>query len=734
MNHFAALLWRPHLSPLWCGLLMFAAGIWLWLVYRRMLTRLEPRRARWLLVPRLLACLLLLIALCEPVWHVETYERVHGKLLVLVDTSASMEVSDDGKQTRLARALAVVQRLKRDLPADIQLEQRDFNTELMKAGEGARSPVRGTDLGGVLAALADRQDGPSSLGVVLITDGGDEPVEGALLPPVPLYAIGIGAKPDDWNDVAIAEVSFPATVEKGVEFEISVDLTARARGAGNFLAQLRRVPVQLEEQVGGQWKAVADQTVDLSNRRARVKFNAVIRELGLRHYRVMARPVRGELTTLNNTRHLAVEAQKKSLHLLYFSRELGMDFKTLRGELGRDPGVAFTALFRTLSERFTLQGDRMPGDEELEAGFPSSEKTLQLYECVILGSFAAEDWLPEQMKALRKYVEGGGVVIFLGGAKSFGSGGYARTDLAGLLPWRITDNETVLAAGVFPVKVPVAAAGHPVVSGVEEILIREGAAVESLNLVGEVKPGATALLEARVDGRSLAVVVMQNFGKGKVLAIASNTLWKWGTRSEALRTAYGQFWRQAVRHLAGREEGGRVFTVKWDKEEYRPGDIASPEIRVAGQSFPEGLRFTASLGFKQATVPQGVEPLQGQPNTWTSRLRLRERGDYEFKLTAYRGDAAQETYTKSLRISPAMDEGAHIELNEASLKKLAERTSGAFYREDEAAQLIQRVTTGAGRKTVAQEASVAQAGPWFALLFLLVLAAEWYLRRRNHLI
>jgi len=735
MSIIAALLWRPHLSPFLCGLLVLAAAVWLWAVYQRLLARLEPVKARMIIAPKAAALILLLVAVFEPVWYVETMEKARGKLLVLVDASSSMDVVDDGQHSRLARARTAVERLKKSLPVDIQVEALDFTTQLHKAGEGTRTNgIRGTDIGGVLAAMSEQRDVASTLGVLLVTDGGDDTLEGLLPPPVPLHILGVGAPPDKWNDIAIEKVSHPPTVEKEVEYEIEVNLEARTGGGRRFVQELRRVPVVLEEQVSGQWRTVADKTVNLSNRRAQVKFATSNKEVGLRYFRVTAGPVNGELTTLNNVRHFAVEAQKKSLHVLYFSRELGMDFRAIRSEMARDPGVAFTALFRTLSERFTLQGDRMPGDEELEAGFPTSEKTLKLYDCVILGSFPAEDWSEQQMKALLQYAEGGGVVIFLGGSKSFGAGGYARTELAPMFPWKLDDREPDMALGAFPIKVPPAASGHPILSGVSEALIREGAIVESVNPVGEVKVGATVLMEVRLENRTVALAAMHNFGKGKVFALASNTMWKWTSRSEGLRTAFGLFWRQCIRNLTGKQEGGRVFTVKWDKEAYRPGEQATPEIQVTSPGTAEGIRFTASLGFGNTTTPVRVEPVQGQARTWSCKLRLNQRGDYSFKLVAYRGDEMVDSYEKALRIAPLVDEGARLELDADGLAKLAERCSGAFYRENELEQLVKRISIGSGRKVIAQEASLAQAGPWFVLLFIALLATEWILRRRNHLI
>ncbi len=734
MTLLATMQWRPHLGPLGCAAVMAAAAAWWWFVYQRLLTRMDRRPALILMAPRTAVVALLLLALFEPVWMVETRAVNRGRLLALLDVSSSMDARDDGQTTRLARARDTLKRWENSFPASVAVEEMDFDTELHPAGHSSGEVVRGTDLGGALAALAERQDISSYLGVALLTDGGDETLDNPLLPPVPLYPIGFGTDPATWNDVAVAGVEYPATAEKDVGFEIAVDLRAHIGGGGGFARSLTGLKVALDEERAGRWSPLAAQPVDLANQRARVKFAATGRELGRHRYRVTLATVPGELTPLNNVRHFAVDVQKKSLHLLFFTRELGMDFKMIRGELARDPGLAFTALFRTVGEKFTLQGDRLPGDEQLEAGFPTSEKTLRLYDGILLGSFPAADWTDAQMRALVKYVEDGGVAIFLGGTDSFGRGQYAATPLATLFPWRISSAEGDLWLGTFPVKVPPAASGQPMLSGVEDALVREGAFVESLNAVGPLKPGAVLLLETRQGARPVPLVAMQTVGQGKVLAVASNTLWKWATRGEGLRAAFGLFWRQAVRNLTGKEEGGRVFTVKWDKDAYRPGEEARPEIHVVGPSDAGGLRFTGSLSRTNESAPLAVEPLQGQANTYVAKVRVRRRGEYVFRLTASRGDRLVETYEKTLSVAPRADEGARLELDEGLLKQLAGRTGGRYFAERDAGQFVKLVAAGLAQKSVFVESSLVQAGPWFALLFVALLVLEWVLRRRKNLV
>jgi uncharacterized membrane protein len=647
-----------------------------------------------------------------------------------------MDVADDYHQSRAARARAILEQWKQSLPAGVSLDELAFDTTIHKPGEapaaGAAAALRGTDLGGCLLALSERGDLASYLGVVLLTDGGDEVIEDPVLPKIPLSVVGVGTDPATWNDLAVTDAQAPATAEKDSSFEISADIRARAGHGGNFRQPLARTQVLLERATGTGWEKVGGAAVDLSNLSARARLSARSSEVGIQRYRVTVQPVAGELSTLNNSRVVTVDVEKKALHILYFTLELGQEFKMLRNELARDPGLSFTALFRSAGARFTLQGDRAPGDDALAAGFPSAKDALKPYDVIVIGSFPAEDRAPAQAQALFQYVEEGGTLIFLGGDQSFGRGGYAGGSLDVLFPWRLSSQEPAPAQGSFAMRVPPAASGHPMLAGVEDAVTRASARLDSVNRVGELKPNATALLTAQLGDREVAVVALQPYGRGKVMGVATDTLWKWALQPEPLRSAYGLFWRQAVRNLTGKTEGGRNLAVRWDKDFYRPGDQATGEIRVlvAGAGAP---RLTASLSRNGQSAAIEVSPLPAGEQTFQVKPRFRDRGDYEFRLVAYQGDRVLETYEKAFAIGPRVEEGSRLELDEVFLKRLAALGGGAYFREEEAGQFPDRLANLPARKTVVGESALVEAGPWFALVFLAVLVLEWTLRRKVNL-
>jgi uncharacterized membrane protein len=727
----AAIQWHPRLAPFWCAALLLAFAAWGWLLWQR-LRRRVPLAARWIALPKWITLLLLLLALFDPVSMLQKSEPARGRLLALVDSSSSMDVADDYHQSRAARARAIVEEWKKSLPAGVALDELAFDTTIHKPDQPPSSALRGTDLGGCLLALSERGDLASYLGVVLLTDGGDEAIEEPTLPGVPLSIVGIGTDPATWNDLAITDAQAPATAEKDTDFEISADLVARTGHGGGFSQTVTHTHVLLEHATGTNWEKVADTNVNLATLSAHLVLSARSSQLGPQRYRVTIQPASGELSTLNNSRTVTVNVQKKALHVLYFTLELGQEFKMLRNELGRDPGLSFTALFRSAGARFILQGDRVSGDDALAAGFPSSKDGLKLYDVIIIGSFPAEQTAPRQMQALLDFVQEGGTLIFLGDDDSFGRGGYAGSPLEVLFPWRISSQEPAPAQGSFAVGVPPMASGHPILATVEETVTRTPVRLDSLNRVGELKPNATALLTAQMGDRGIAVVAVQPFGKGKVMGIATDTLWKWALQPEPLRSAYGLFWRQAVRNLTGKTEGGQNLSVRWDKDFYRPGDLAAGEIRVLGGGAGV-LRFTASLSRKDQSQALEVAPLPGQAQTYQVKPLFRDRGDYDFRLVAYQGDRVLEAYEKTFAIAPRVEEGSRLELDEVFLKRLATLGGGAYYREADAGQFIERIASRPLRKIAVEESSLVEAGPWFVLVFLAVLVLEWTLRRKVNL-
>ncbi|MEI9998995.1 MAG: hypothetical protein WDO13_07400 [Verrucomicrobiota bacterium] len=729
-----ALEWNPAFGPVAMALMILGAGLALSLLLRHLAARHGRLNAWVLLLPKMLIATLLVLALLDPDLRLTGSSSTPAKVLILEDISSSMDLRDDGSASRRERADGIIARLKSAAPPSMHFEVRPFDTTLHEPGYAPKSDAtRGTDLGGALLALAGDPKLADADGVIVLTDGGDETVDLAGLPSMPLAFVGVGTSPDTWDDIGIGAVTAPASVEEKSRFDLEADLYARPQTHDNLAA----LKVALEEARGAGWTEVQSQTVDLSAGHAAAVFAVQVDGTGAQRYRVRLPQLPGELTYANNTRAVTVQVQPRALHVLYFTQELGVDYKYLRTELGADHGVLFTAMYRVLEDQFTVQGDRT-GYQDLAQGFPTRDDVLRRYDCIILGSFPASQLTDAQTQALVRYVENGGALVLLGGESSFGRGGYADSKLAPLMPWMIRSDEPELQTGTFPVSVADSGAAVGFISGLrEDISTAGGAALGSLNEPGGLRPGAVALLDAATGGRTEPVVAWQRYGKGQVLGVATNTMWQWAAEGGPARALYGRFWRQAVRGLTRKLEGGSLLGVAWDQERYRPGQQAAVEVQVraAGDTGDRGaVRLVGALSGPGGDREITLTPAAGQANVYTARFPLPQRGDYTFRLSAYSGANLAESYERTLSVEPLIDEGASPELKEAYLRALAAQAHGVYTGERDLAPVEaflrgQVVTQGS-------IVTVPLANFWNILpaVILALLVAEWLLRRRLNLI
>ena len=726
-----ALEWNPAFGPIATALIILGAALFFYLLRPRLAVRHGRLNAWLLLLPKMLVALLIILALLDPDLRLSGWSSTPAKVIILRDISSSMDLRDDGSSSRTARVDGIISRLESAAPLSIHFEILPFDTSLHEAGYTPKTDaVRGTDLGAALLTLGSQPNLADADGAILITDGGDETVDLPDLPTVPLAIVGVGTPPETWDDIGITSVTAPASVEEKSQFDLEANLIARGGTHDNLFA----LKVALEEGHDKNWTEVQSQTIDLSSMHAAVVFHVQVNGAGTQRYRVRLPQLPGELTYANNSRAVSVQVQQRALHVLYFTQELGVDYKYLRNELGADHGVLFTAMYRVLEDQFTVQGDRT-GFQDLAQGFPTSDDVLKRYDCVILGSFAASQFSDAQQQTLVRYVNNGGALILLGGDSSFGLGGYADSKLAPLMPWLIRADEPPLSTGAFPVSVADSAAAVGFTSGLgEDVSASGGAALESVNQPGGLRPGAVALLNASTKEQTVPVVAWQRYGKGQVLGVATNTMWKWAAAGDPTLSLYGRFWRQAVRGLTKKLEGGSLLGVSWNAEHYRPGEQATVEVQLRAASDAGNIRLVGSLSGPSGDKEITLTPMVGQANSYAAKIPLSQRGDYTFRLSAYSGANLAESYERALPVQPLIDEGASPELKEAYLRAIAAKARGIYIGETDLAPAEAFLR----EQVVSQQATVtlplANFKDVLALMIIALLIIEWFYRRRLNLV
>ncbi len=708
----AVLLWMP-IAPSVVIAALAVVMVWILVAhYRRLRQRLDPRQAWWHLAPRLIIALILLTMLLGPTLRFEQTATVRGTVVALVDTSSSMDVVDDGKESRLDRVRRLLPGLQRALPSGVTVRVLGFDTRVqedlpVEKSNDKKILERPGDPAAIMRGLGAEAAVRGALATVVFTDGGDEPFTVSAPPATPVSVIGIGTDPTTWKNLSIVDVQAPATAEVRLATTITVDLAQQA--------SVQSTPVHLEQWIDGRWQSQAQEIADVHAGRARVVFHRTHDTAGIRRYRAMIPAAPGEVALSDNQREFAIDVREQTLHVLFFTREIGADYKALRQELARDPGLTFTGLLRTsvnsTGEKYLLEGDRLDGDTQLKGGLPTAAKELARYGTIILGSFPASAWRAGEQQALVSWLEQGGTLIVMGGEQSFGAGGYTGTALGAVLPFASDDG---FVRGSFPVAVPAGAGQLPVTAGVANLL-PAGAAIDSRNRLGALSPVASVLLTAIDGGRAVPVLVSQPHGRGTVVAVATNTLWRLARPGQ--ESAFGTLWRQMVRQqMAGDRE--RQVRVAWDRERYRPGDSALLTLTTLAPGMT--LRAAVRQGTQPAT-PVAID------DRGLAHVEFSERGEWQVQVF----NGTEEIYSKTQVVSPGLGEGNHIEVDDATLRAAALACGGEYAREGDAQAVFARVAEKLFGRHERHERGLLD-GWWTVVMITALMIGELVLRRRRN--
>jgi uncharacterized membrane protein len=526
------------------------------------------------ILPNLLSTLAagtLAAAVTDPRWVEEEGAEEGGRLVVLVDASASMGVEENGQP----RSTAVAPLLER-LAAEGALEIYHFDGELHPGAPSAWTG-RSTDLGAALGALSDRFLGESLRGVVLLTDGLDRgglretlreaasrgPLSPTLAPTLPgpltVYQIGSGVSE---NDLAIVDVKSAGFAFLRSPFRLQATL----RGAPH-----RTLPLRLHHE----GRLVAETSVTLDEQgKGQAEFSITPKTVG-RYIWELSVPVDpGDPLPGNNHFPVVVRVVRDRMRVLQVSGSPSQDQKFLRLFLKEDPSVDLVSFFIL----------RNVGDE---AGWDASElaliqfpyerlfsEDLASFDLVILQNFNYGPYFDYDADALlgniAEYVRTGGALAMTGGTLSFDLAGYGETPLAPVLPVRLGLEGIRHDESPFRPKVTEAGLAHPLTrlgSTPEETraIWERLPALDGMNLSKGGAAEAAVLLEHPTlrtpDGSPQPVLAVAEMGEGRTMALSVDASWRWAFSEAASgrgNQAYLRFWKNALRWLVADPEDRRV--------------------------------------------------------------------------------------------------------------------------------------------------------------------------------
>jgi len=248
--------------------------------------------------------------------------------------------------------------------------------------------------------------------------------------------------------------------------------------------------------------------------------------------------------------------------------------------------------------------------------------------------------------------------------------------------------------------------------------------------LGGPRPGATILaVTAAPSGVVLPLVAVQRYGRGRSMVFAGEASWRWRMMRPSTDRSYDFFWRQAVRWLASGAPDPVSAAVP---ETAEPGDAVEIAVDARDRAFAP-----VSDAVVEATLtapggepkPMAVRPSAGAAGRFVGAFTPAQAGLYRVHAEARRGQEALGTADRWFYVGGADREFADPRLNEGFLRRVARETGGQYLRAAEASKVVSLLQQ-AVPQNLEPELRDLWHEPWAFAIMIVLLSAEWVLRRR----
>lgn len=447
-------------------------------------------------------------------------------------------------------------------------------------------------------------------------------------------------------------------------------------------------------------------------------------------------PLPNESSTNDNTYSVSVQVVDARNRIMYVEGHPRWESKYLTRALQANANITPICFIRGPGGKFLTYGPRGSLTPDL------TDEQLAAMKIIIIGNLDANELGEERAQNLLKFVEVGGSLVLLGGSRAWGENGLLKTSLKKLLPVKkvsITPEE-----GKFAVTLTDSGSGHPAFAGDPE-LWRVIPPVLSLFPNASISAGAEALVAAQTPEGAQPLVVVQRYGQGKVVAILTDSLWRWQLSPNANKTKpYQRFWDQLLSWLSPTEKelAPEQLEIFADREQLYLGEEISLSARYGRKTDAENAQNqqepvvncmiktpdNRTIPFpmaKQNVTTAGGKAFPG----YGIKFKAEQPGLHKAAATTDIGGKKITSDEISFFVKPFTPESMPRPVNTAVLKAISRQSGGKFFESLEDLNNTLSSLSFASR----EEESVSYISLWQTVLIisclLTLLSIEWAIRK-----
>ena len=745
--------------PTWL-LLIAAATLIALILMRPGFGELTLRRGWILRGLRIGTCLLVLLCLLRPGCVTQIEKSQTGIVEVFLDQTRSMQLPHRATQDS---RYAVMQRMIQQNSATIakldenniklrwfgfdnQLSELEFDAGRLRTAESPEGDE--TDIGSSIYSGVQLVRNQRLLATILASDG----VQNAIDPAtdlneavrsindsqIPLYCIPFGRAEDNNQaaDISIENLADQFSVRVNNNLQVTATVTARGFAGQQLPIQLVIIDKQGNEQIVDTQLVTPRQGFE----RQVVTLNYTPPNPGQFQMLVRATPQPTESAVANNQLPSFLTVEDRGVNVLFFYGNLDHEAQLIRRSLRGDNIISV---------------DPYPIDRRSQSQWPldiSDYLADDKYDVILFGDVDSraifrETFQEDNIATLVDAVSNGNKgFAMLGGYNSFGPGLYHTTDLADLLPIEMQNFEQQELDS--PPRLDFHIGGTVQVQPkVSHFVTRLGEGVNGGDPWDELpglktpnrlvaKDRAQVLLETEAGD---PILVSGAVG-GRILAFAAADTWKWRTQYSS--ATHKRFWRQMILWLAGQDGlSGEDVWVYMPRRRFQLGQAASFKTGVTSANADAivDLNLTGTL-----TAPDGTQTdltisrEQTDFGGTISRDELKQPGLYTIEVI---GKSGQREIGRTEMDFVIFDNDLEKSVSGADPEQLARMAyqtrewGGRVVQPEEFGELLKDILALAPDNKIEIPKRWRLGDTWqdalsFLLLFVGLMVAEWFLRKK----
>lgn len=703
-----------------------AAGLAIWL-YRRTTPEISKPKRIVLGTLRFVALFLILLLLLDPVLRLIDRDQKHPVVAVLVDNSESLLLTSSSDSSA-ASVRARVKDMMEHLPSAIREANVQFYGFDADLSEWSLDAFRAdsfqfggdrTNISHALEQLREKLRDDNLSAALLVSDGqynsGRNPLYTAERFPVPIYTAVLGDTTRH-RDVQVRRVTTNELAYVGAELPVQVGIRTEDMGGETVTVSIVRDGQVLSSQQASLPNGSTEITLDLS---------ITPSEEGLHRYTVGVSRSPSEVTYRNNRETITVRVLQNKRSILLLAG-------------GPDPDVASVRQLLADDETFDLTSFVQKGPGSFyEGNLPAS---LSEFDLIVLAGFPSEASDASTIDRIAEAAETGiPILLHLTQTSDVSRLGERLSDVLPVAPERARGG--YLEAAFVPTSPGLR---HPIldISDSAPGAWRRLPPLLYSQTRWQTSPDAEVLARTAVRDVELddPLLVIRRRSQNRSAALLGAGTWRWKNVPEdlaAIDHLWPQLFSNLVQWLTAREDDRPVRVVPV-RDLFGGGE----DVQLTGQVYDESLnpvsdaRVDVRISAPDGTVSPYVMNAIGN-GRYTLDAGTFPEGTYEYEAVATHEGQQLGTDEGSFAVGSLALEFKETRANATLMRQIAHRSGGEFLEDGGMDLFTSRLSSsGALSSVIVESASEMELRRMYVFLaiIILLLTAEWFIRKRSGMV